>query len=69
MTISTDTVAEAGVVYTLPWTVEVILDLAGYTADRRLSELVILEPSAGDGAFLRGIVRRFVESCPGEAAR
>ena len=63
MTISADIVAEAGVVYTLPWTVEIILDLAGYTPDRRLSELVILEPSAGDGAFLRGIVRRLVESC------
>jgi hypothetical protein len=54
---------EAGVVYTKPWTVEVMLDLAGYTADRRLGEMVALEPSAGDGAFLRGMARRVVESC------
>jgi hypothetical protein len=56
-------IREAGVVYTRSWAVEIILDLAGYTAERRLAELVILEPSAGDGAFLRGIVRRLVESC------
>jgi hypothetical protein len=54
---------EAGVVYTKPWTVEVILDLAGYTADKPLASLVALEPSAGDGAFLCGMVRRLVESC------
>lgn len=50
-------------VYTKPWTVEVILDLAGYTADKPLANLVALEPSAGDGAFLSGMVRRLVESC------
>lgn len=43
--------------------VEVILDLAGYTPDKRLAKLVALEPSAGDGAFLGGMVRRLVESC------
>lgn len=40
-----------------------ILDLAGYTVDRRLADLVALEPSAGDGAFLRSMVKRLVESC------
>jgi len=55
--------APAGVVYTKSWTVEIILDLAGYTSDRRLADLVALEPAAGDGAFLRGMVRRLVESC------
>jgi len=54
---------EAGVVYTKPWIVEVILDLAGYTVEKPLATLVALEPSAGDGAFLRGMVRRLVESC------
>ena len=54
---------EAGVVYTKPWTVEVILDLAGYTADKPLARLVALEPSAGDGAFLCGMARRLVASC------
>ncbi len=54
---------EAGVVYTKPWLVELVLDLAGYLPERRLAELVALEPSAGDGAFLSAMVRRLVESC------
>ncbi|MEO8613530.1 MAG: Eco57I restriction-modification methylase domain-containing protein [Luteolibacter sp.] len=54
---------EAGVVYTKPWMVELVLDLAGYLPERRLAELVALEPSAGDGAFLSAMVRRLVESC------
>jgi hypothetical protein len=54
---------EAGVIYTKLWMVELILDLAGYTPDRPLARMVALEPSAGDGAFLRAMVRRLVESC------
>jgi hypothetical protein len=54
---------EAGVIYTKPWMVELVLDLAGYVPERRLAELVALEPSAGDGAFLSEMVRRLVESC------
>jgi len=54
---------EAGVVYTQPWMVEWILDLAGYVPEQRLAERVAMEPSAGDGAFLRAMVRRLVESC------
>jgi adenine-specific DNA-methyltransferase len=53
---------EAGVVFTKPWMVEIILDLAGYTEDRRLAGMVALEPSAGDGAFLKGMVRRLISS-------
>lgn len=56
-------VREAGVVYTKPWMVELVLDLAGYLAERRLAECVALEPSAGDGAFLGAMVRRLVVSC------
>ncbi len=52
-----------GVVYTKPWMVELILDLAGYLPERPLARLVALEPSAGDGAFLQAMVRRLVESC------
>jgi hypothetical protein len=55
--------SDAGVVYTKPWMVALILDLAGYTADRDLSKLVAVEPSAGDGAFLQEMVRRLVTSC------
>lgn len=54
---------EAGVVYTSPWMVDLVLDLAGYLPERRLAELVALEPSAGDGAFLSAMVRRLAESC------
>jgi adenine-specific DNA-methyltransferase len=54
---------EVGVVYTKPWMVELVLDLAGYIPERRLADMVAMEPSAGDGAFLRGMVRRLVESC------
>lgn len=54
---------EAGVVYTRPWMVELVLDLAGYVPARRLADVVALEPSAGDGAFLSAMVRRLVESC------
>lgn len=53
----------AGVVYTKLWMVELILDMAGYLPERPLARLVALEPSAGDGAFLQGMVRRLVESC------
>lgn len=53
----------AGVIYTKPWMVELILDLAGYLPERPLARLVALEPSAGDGAFLQGMVRRLIESC------
>ena len=53
----------AGVVYTKPWMVELILDLAAYLPQRPLARLVALEPSAGDGAFLQGMVRRLVKSC------
>lgn len=52
----------AGVVYTKPWMVALILDLAGYTADRPLTQLVAVEPSAGDGAFLQEMARRLVWS-------
>ena len=54
---------ESGVVYTKPWMVEMVLDLAGYYPERHLAEMVALEPSAGDGAFLIAMVRRLVESC------
>ncbi len=54
---------EAGVVYTKPWMVALILDLAGYTPDRDLGRMVAVEPSAGNGAFLEEMVRRIVASC------
>lgn len=52
-----------GAVYTKPWVVELLLDLAGYTADRNLVDMVAVEPAAGDGAFLEVMVERLADSC------
>jgi len=50
-------------VYTKPEVVSLILDLAGYTSDtRHLLDVRVLEPSCGDGAFLRGILSRLIVS-------
>lgn len=54
---------DAGVVFTKPWVVELMLDMAGYTPDKPLAKKVVVEPSAGEGAFLLGIIRRLVKSC------
>jgi hypothetical protein len=43
--------------------VELLLDLAGYRADRNLVDARAVEPSAGDGAFLGPLIERLVESC------
>lgn len=51
-----------GVVLTKPHIVELILDLVGYSTDRNLSALRLLEPSCGTGAFLVPAVRRLVRS-------
>lgn len=52
-----------GVVYTKPWVVELILDLAGYVAKGNLVDAVAIEPAAGEGAFLIPMVQRLVASC------
>jgi adenine-specific DNA-methyltransferase len=52
-----------GEVFTRRWVVELILDLAGFTADRDLATLVAVEPACGTGAFLVPMVERLVESC------
>ena len=54
---------KSGVVYTKPWVVDLILDLAGYTDDKPLHELLLVEPSAGDGSFLVHIAGRLISSC------
>jgi hypothetical protein len=52
-----------GAIFTKPEIVELILDVAGYSAaDKRLSEFPLLEPSCGDGAFLTVAVSRLIES-------
>lgn len=51
-----------GVVYTNDWVVDLMLDLVGYTSDRDLGAGRIVEPGCGDGAFLRRIIPRLLES-------
>lgn len=62
----TDIPAEAvehGEVFTQRWVVEMILDLVGYTADRDLAGLGLVEPACGRGAFLEVIAERVSRSC------
>ena len=49
-----------GVVLTKPHIVELILDLAGYSQDRDLPSMRILEPACGQGAFLVPAVGRLM---------
>jgi adenine-specific DNA-methyltransferase len=52
-----------GEIFTRPWVVDLILDLAGYTADRDLAALRAVEPACGSGAFVVPMARRVSESC------
>lgn len=51
-----------GVVYTRRWIADLILDLAGYRPHDDLAERYVVEPSAGEGAFLVPIIQRLLES-------
>lgn len=51
-----------GAVYTRSEIVNFILDLVGYTEDKPLYQLSILEPSFGDGDFLSIIINRLIRS-------
>jgi adenine-specific DNA-methyltransferase len=57
-------IAVHGQVFTRPHVVDFILDLAGYTSDKPLHGLTLLEPGAGDGAFLTRAASRLLESSP-----
>ncbi len=50
-------VEERGAIFTRPEVVNFILDLTGYTADRPLHRMRLLEPSFGNGDFLLQIYR------------
>ncbi|MFF5548852.1 Eco57I restriction-modification methylase domain-containing protein [Streptomyces olivaceoviridis] len=54
---------EHGEVFTRAWVVELILDLLGYTADKDLCDLRLVEPACGGGAFLTVISSRISASC------
>ena len=49
-----------GAIFTRREVVEFILDLAGYTVDRPLHQLRLLEPSFGNGDFLLPVVERLL---------
>lgn len=55
-------IEERGAIFTRREVVDFILDLAGYTADRKLYKLRLLEPSFGDGDFLLPAIERLVKS-------
>lgn len=55
-------VKERGAIYTRRETVEFILDLAGYTADKPLYKSRLLEPSFGNGDFLLVAVERLLNA-------
>lgn len=52
----------SGVVYTKSWVVDMMLDVCGYKSDRDLSYYRILEPSCGEGAFMKRIIGRLCDS-------
>ncbi|MFJ9774157.1 Eco57I restriction-modification methylase domain-containing protein [Kitasatospora sp. NPDC101157] len=54
---------EHGEVFTRRWVVELILDLLGYTPDKDLAHLEVVEPACGTGAFLGVIASRMSASC------
>ncbi|MET8996087.1 Eco57I restriction-modification methylase domain-containing protein [Amycolatopsis sp. Hca4] len=54
--------ANYGEIFTRRWVVDVLLDITGYTADRDLGALHLLEPSCGSGAFLGPAVERLISS-------
>jgi hypothetical protein len=51
-----------GAVYTRPWIVELILDMAGYDERADLADRLAVEPAAGEGAFLVPMALRLVRS-------
>ncbi len=55
-------IQERGAIYTRPEVVGFILDLTGYTTDKPLYKLRILEPSFGEGDFLASIVERLLRA-------
>lgn len=62
MTLVAPTEVEYGEVFTRRWVVDAMLDLVGYTADRDLSKLQVVEPSIGSGAFFVPVVERLLLS-------
>lgn len=64
-------IEERGAIFTRREVVEFILDLAGYTCDRPLHKMSLLEPSFGDGDFLLPAIHRLLVAwkASGKAAK
>ena len=62
MTVTVPAPQNYGEVFTRRWVVDVLLDLTGYTADRDLASMHLLEPSCGSGAFLGPVIERLIAS-------
>lgn len=60
--LATAGVEERGAVFTRREVVDFILDLCGYTSNRKLTNFRLLEPSFGQGDFLLPIVERLLAS-------
>ncbi len=58
-----DRAVQHGEVFTRDWVVGLILDLAGYDAERDLATLTAVEPACGTGAFLGPMTGRLSRSC------
>ncbi|MFD4644809.1 N-6 DNA methylase [Streptomyces sp. NPDC058441] len=54
---------EHGEVFTRRRVVDLILDLLGYTADKDLCEVKLVDPACGSGAFLAAVTSRISASC------
>ncbi|MFW6724481.1 Eco57I restriction-modification methylase domain-containing protein [Streptomyces sp. MAR4 CNY-716] len=54
---------EFGEVFTRRWVVDLVLDLLGYTADKDLCNLKVVEPACGSGSFLVAVASRISASC------
>lgn len=52
-----------GVFYTMPWVVDLMLDLVGYDPRNDIGGLRVVEPAAGDGSFVVPILERLIASC------
>ncbi|MDR7380413.1 hypothetical protein J2X19_005120 [Rhodoferax ferrireducens] len=64
-------IEERGAIFTRREVAEFILDLAGYTSDRPLHKMSLLEPSFGDGDFLLPAIDRLLVAwkASGKAAK
>lgn len=54
-----------GQIFTRRWVAETLLDLSGYTVSQPLEAMTVVEPAAGEGAFLAPILQRLLDRALG----